>query len=60
MTNEPQRTSAGRLGVMKQEFSVIVRWRYFTPFNFVIILIVSLVCQILPIAGLNIRSIQLN
>ena len=49
-----------RLGVMKQECSVIVRWREFTPFNFVIILIVSLVCQNLLIAGLNIQSIQLN
>ena len=46
---------------MKQECSVIVRWRDFTAFNFVIMLIVSLVCQILLlIAGLNIRSIQLN
>ena len=49
-----------QLGVMKQEWSVIVRWHDFTPLNFVIILIVSLVSQILLIAGLNIQSIQLN
>ena len=41
---------------MKQECNVIVRWRDFTPET--LLLIVSLVCQILLIAGLNIRSIQ--
>ena len=43
---------------MKQECNVIVRWRDFTPET--LLLIVSLVCQILLIAGLNIQSIQLN
>ena len=36
---------------MKQECSVIVRWRDFIPRKF---------CQILRIAGLNIQSIHLN
>ena len=39
-------------GVMKQECSVIVRWCDFTFYT--LLLIVSLVCQTLLIAGLSI------
>ena len=38
--------------LMKQECSVIVRWRDFTFYT--LLLIVSLICQTLLIAGLNI------
>ena len=46
---------------MKQECSVIVRWRDFIPFKlYYLFKMVSLACQILLVAGLNIPSIQLN
>ena len=48
---------ATTLGVVKQECSVIVRWRDFIPSK---LCYFSLVCQILLIVGLKIRSIQLN
>ena len=48
-----------RLGVMKQECSVIVRWRDFIPFKLCYFKMVSLVCHTLLFAGLNTRSIQL-
>ena len=41
-------------------WSKSVAWLWDGVLNFVIMLIVSLVCQILLNAGLNIRSIQLN
>ena len=46
--------------VMKKVCSAIVRWRDFIPFLKILLLIVSLVCQILLIVGLNIRSVQLT
>ena len=46
--------------IVKQECSVIARWRDFIPSKLCYFKIVSLVCQFLLIAGLNIRSIQLN
>ena len=40
--------------------SVIVRWHDFIPSKLSYFKLVSLVCQILLIAGLNIRTIKLN
>ena len=42
-----------RLGVMKQECSVIVRWRDFVLLLLNFVIIVSLVCQILLIEGVK-------